>query len=233
MGLLGSRYFITHSPVDKKQIEAMINIDMIGRLKDNYKILLGGTGTAKEFKSILDKFEKQSKIKFSRSPEGYGASDHASFYVEDIPVLFFCTGAHEDYHTPFDKIAKIKPEREKKLVDLIYKIIFNIDTRTKDLTFQESGPKYRKRTGKYKVKMGIIPDFTSSDKYGLGVQGVHRGGPASIGGMKKGDRIIAINGESVKDIYEYMKRLMKLKVGQTITVDVLRNGKKVVLMIQL
>jgi C-terminal processing protease CtpA/Prc len=197
--------------------------------------MLAGTGTATEMEGFLANFEENSNLSFGHSPEGYGASDHASFYASGVPVMFFSTGAHEDYHTPFDDADKINYEGEKQILDYAYGIIVDLVNRDDNLTFQEAGP--RKKTTGYgrglKVKLGIMPDFTSSENNGLGVGGVTNGGPASKAGMQKGDRIIAIDGLEIANIYDYMNRLKKLKPGQTISVDVIRNNEKKVLVVVL
>ncbi len=234
MGLLGSKYFVNNPLIDLKNIIAMINIDMIGRLNESNKILIGGTGTSKEAESILNNSVEELDINLSFSPEGYGPSDHASFYSENIPVFFVSTGAHEDYHTPFDDIDKINFEGQKVISDYLVNVIDDLSNYDSALTFQEAGPKKNANfRGRLKVTLGIMPDFTSTDLKGLGVGGVRPDGPAKKGGMEKGDLIIAVDGKSVENIYDYMNRLKKLKPGQIITVDIIRNDEKKVLLIQL
>jgi aminopeptidase YwaD len=235
MGLLGSKYFIDNSVVDLSKVMAMVNLDMIGRLKpDTRAVLISGTGTSIEAEAILDELQKGTDLDLNYSPEGYGASDHSSFYGKDIPVFFISTGAHGDYHTPEDDIEFIDFDgalASAIFVDsLMYKLI-NFDS---TLTFQMAGPKSKPRHGRgFKVTLGIMPDFTSTDNTGLGVDFVRPDGPAAAGGMKKGDRIIAIEGKEVTNIYDYMNRLKKLKEGQLATVDIIRDGKTEVLLIQL
>ncbi len=235
IGLIGSKYFTENPVVNIKDIKTMINIDMVGRLKPSKELSVGGVGTSIEGEKLLNKFISRYDLKLGISYEGFGPSDHASFYIKDIPVLFFTTGAHEDYHTPLDVVEKINFKGLKTLDDYIYDLTVNLAARDKDLTFQDAGPKGRstKSSRGMKVKLGIMPNFTKSDNKGLGVDAVTPNGPAFKGGMKKGDIITAIEGAEIHNIYEYMNRLGKLKPGQTITVDVLRSGKKVVLLIQL
>jgi predicted metalloprotease with PDZ domain len=172
----------------------------------------------------------------SHSPEGYGPSDHASFYADNIPVFFFTTGAHEDYHTPDDDWWKINFEGEKNVLEIGKQLILTLANRDENLTFQEAGPKQQeggRASYRFKVTLGIMPDFTSTVQGGLGVGGVKKDGPAYKGGMLKGDVITAVDGKQVNDIYDYMNRLKKLQPGQIISVDVLRQDKKIVLIIQL
>ncbi len=236
MGLLGSKYFIEHLPVPADQIKAMINMDMIGRLKrDNMRISIGGTGTAQESKEILEQLLKNSELSAGMSPEGFGPSDHAAFYGENIPVFFISTGAHSDYHTPMDDVEFIDADGAELVSNFVYQLLDTLSDKSTRLTFQEAGPsKNKARHGySFKVTFGIMPDFTAEAGEGMSVGGVRPGGPAHSAGMLKGDRIVAIDGKKVADIYEYMARLKKLKAGQIVTVDVLRNGKKEVLIIQL
>lgn len=236
MGLLGSQFFANEPLIDLKKVNVMLNFDMIGRLDPIEKgLVLGGTGTSVEFETILKNQEESSQISFTHSPEGYGSSDHSSFYASGIPVLFFFTGAHADYHTPLDDADLINYEGEKEILDFAYPLIMTFINSDERLTFQEAGQKPQKRAygDGLKVKFGIMPDFTSSENDGLGVGGVTKGGPAHKGGMLKGDKIIAINGMTVSNIYDYMARLKKLQAGQTILVDVIRDGNKKVLVIVL
>jgi len=237
MGLLGSKYFVDHPVVDLKKIKAMFNFDMVGRYdKEKKSISVSGTGTSLEGDSILRMFEKQLPFNVTHSPEGFGPSDHASFYASNIPVFFYTTGTHMDYHTPFDDADKLDYDAEKIIGDYAFNTILNIDNMSHDLTFREAGKKesYTRGDGRrLKVTLGIMPDFAGTETKGLRVDGVTKGGPADHGGMKKGDIITSLNGMKVGNIYEYMSRLGKLKPGQTISVEVLRDGKTEVLIVQL
>lgn len=234
MGLLGSRHFVKNLPVSKEKVVAMLNLDMIGRLNEKNAVAVGGTGTAKEIDSLLTNIAKKGNLQLSFSPEGFGASDHASFYAENIPVMFFSTGAHSDYHTPLDSPDKINYEGMIQVLELVGDVAIAIANSDEKLNFTEAGPKER-ATGRrgFKVTLGIMPDFTSNSTDGLGVGGVTKGGPADRGGMLKGDKITGINGMPVGTIYDYMNRLKQLKPGQRVNVDVERNNEKVILIVDL
>jgi aminopeptidase YwaD len=235
MGLLGSTYFTKHSLVDVKSVKSMFNFDMIGRLdKESNKMLINGTGTSAEAESILNKHKEAYDLVLAFSPEGYGPSDHAAFYSENIPVFFFTTGAHGDYHTPADDTELLNIEGEKVITDFATEVIIDVANRSEELSFQIAGPKKQARYGRaLKVTLGIMPDFTSTEENGLGVGAVTPDRPAHKAGMLKNDRIVAIDGKAVKNIYDYMNRLKKLKSGQVISVDVVRGEKEIVLVVQL
>jgi hypothetical protein len=235
LGILGSKYFTGHPLINLKDVIAMLNFDMIGRLKDDSPaIMIGGTGTSLESEGLLRSLDT-GNVRMSFSPEGFGPSDHASFYAENIPVFFFSTGAHEDYHTPDDDWDRINYKGEKEVLDICEQLVVKLADSDSMLSFREAGPKQQEgRAGyRFKVTLGIMPDFTSTVQSGLGVGGVKKDGPAYKGGMLKGDVITAIDGMQINDIYDYMNRLKKLQPGQRISVDVLRNDKKEVLIIQL
>jgi len=169
------------------------------------------------------------------TPEGSGPSDHSAFYAKNIPVLFITTGAHVDYHTPSDTWDKINYAGMKDVAGYVYKITERLASDNEKLAFTEAGPpeSQSRRPGRRGVSLGIMPDVTGSVKNGLRAELVTPGKPADLGGMKKGDIIISINGKPVKDIEEYMFRLSQLKKGDAVTVEVLRNDKKTELLIQL
>ncbi len=233
MGLLGSKEFVNKPPVDLKKVNAMINMDMIGRLNpESNTISIGGTGTSAESDSILKIIETNRPFKISRSTDGFGPSDHASFYGENIPVFYFSTGAHDEYHTPADDADKINYSGEVALLNMVYDLA-NMISAGEKLNFRESGSKQAARYGRnMKVTLGIVPDMVSNDNNGLRVDGVRKGGPAEVAGIVKGDRIVSIDGQPVTNIYDYMARLGKLKAGQVASVEIVRDGKKQILIVQ-
>ena len=233
MGLLGSKYFVDNSPIPVQSIKAMINLDMIGRLKEEAVLTIGGTGTALEFSRILDLLEHDRLFTINRQPDGYGPSDHASFYAASIPVLFITSGPHEDYHTPYDTWDKLNLQGLLATQEFLLDIAMHLANRDDALTFTESGSMARRGHGRgYKITLGIIPDVASS-RNGLGVDGVRKNGPADRAGLLRGDVITAMNGLPVSNIYEYMARLNSLVAGETVIVEVIRNGSKEVLLVQL
>lgn len=234
IGLIGSKFFTSNPTVDLKDIKAMINIDMVGRLKKSNELFVGGVGTSIEGEELLNSLLGESDLKLGVSYNGFGPSDHASFYIEGIPVFFFSTGAHDEYHTPFDVVEKINFDGLKLLDDYIYNLSVEVINRDVNLVYKEAGPKGRAKSSRgSKVKLGIMPNFGKSDNKGLKVDAVTPEGAAYNGGMLKGDIIVAVEGGEIHNIYEYMARMGKLKPGQTITVDIVREGVSQVLLIQL
>lgn len=236
MGLIGSKYFVNNSPVDIRSIKAMFNFDMVGRFdKEKNSISVSGTGTSAEADSILRIHAQGLPFTVVHSPDGYGPSDHAAFYASGIPVFYFNTGVHTDYHTPFDDWDKLDYPSQKLVGDFALRVIRDVDTMKQPLTFKESGKRDQAGRGgrRLKVTLGIMPDFAGTEKKGLRIDGVTKEGPADKGGMKKGDIITAMNGMQVGNIYDYMARLSKLKHGQTVSVEIIREGKTEILLIQL
>jgi aminopeptidase YwaD len=232
MGLIGSKTFTGTPPFDLKKTVAMLNFDMVGRLDTSNDLSIGGTKTALESEELLNRNNHQFKLAFSG--EGVGPSDHASFYLQNIPVFFISTGAHTDYHTPGDIAEKINFTGIRDITNYTFPLIREIANRDQPLTFQEAGSKIqRSRGGRYKVTLGIMPDYAGMEKRGMRIDAVTKGKPAEKAGMLKGDIITAIDGKTVGNIYDYMNRLQTLKEGQMISIDVLRNGNPLVLIVQL
>jgi Zn-dependent M28 family amino/carboxypeptidase len=235
MGLLGSKKFVENPGIDLNKVNAMVNMDMVGRLNENSLVQIGGVGTAEPFKKMLTAANDTTILRLSLSDEGYGPSDHASFYGKNVPVLFISSGAHLDYHTPADTYSKINYEGMVKIANLSYPVISDLANMDSKLIFKEAGPKEvaGRGTRRKGVTLGIMPDFAGNVKNGLRADVITPGRPAAIGGMKKGDIITSINGKPVNNIQDYMFRMGQLKHGETISVEVLREGKKEVLLIQL
>ena len=235
MGLLGSKAVVNDSLLDWSSVSAMINIDMIGRMKSDKTLQIGGVGTSVQSDSLINVLPSTDSLLLVKSTEGYGPSDHASFYGKDVPVFFFSTGAHLDYHTPFDRFDSINFEGAKSALNYINILAQSLANCHEKLSFREAGPKTAPKSGRRGdgVTLGIMPDFAGVNKNGLRADFVIKGRPAYLGGMKDGDIIVKINSMKISNIDDYMFSLGKLKPGQTIHVEVLRNNISTVLLIQL
>jgi hypothetical protein len=221
-GLLGSKYYTNHPTLPLDQTDCMINMDMIGRLNDStHKVIIYGTGTSNVWEPLLKNTKSELSLKFDSA--GIGPSDQTSFYLKDIPVLFFFTGQHSDYHKPTDVAEKINYPGEKSVIDLVAQVVDSIQNYPK-LNFQKTATKESK-SNSFKVTLGIMPDY-SYDKPGLRIDGVTDNKPAQKGGIKADDVIIQLGDYPVKDIYGYMDALNKFKKGDETKVIVTRGGEK-------
>lgn len=234
-GLLGSKQFTDKPVIDLKKADAMINLDMVGRLRETKSVQVGGVGTAPGIKERALAVLDTNQLKLTFSEEGSGPSDHSSFYAKNIPVIYFSTGTHDEYHTPKDTWEKINYNGMVSISDLIFKMASGIANEPAKLQFKEAGPQAEtNRPARRKgITLGIMPDVTGSISNGLKVEAVTPGKPAAAGGIKKGDIIISVDDKPVNNIGDYMFRMSQLKAGQRINVEVMRNNQKEVLIIQL
>lgn len=229
LGTLGSQHYVNHPYFPLEKTIAMINMDEVGRLNEN-SLTVYGTGTSPEWIPILKKYNTQSSsdtfaLKFV--PDGFGPSDHAAFYAKDLPVLFFFTGTHNDYHKPSDDWDKINYEGEERIVRYIYNVANEIQSSTPkpQFTRAQSTPSMGGGdSGGFTVTLGVIPEY-GENVQGMKIGGTRPGGPADKAGLKAGDIIIGMAGKKILNIYDYMGILGELKPGQVVDVEVLRNGK--------
>lgn len=225
LGLFGSKYFTEHPTLDLAKVNYMINLDMIGRLDPATKSLsVSGTGTSNVWETELKNLSSES-LKIKTDSAGIGPSDHTSFYLKNIPVLHFFTGSHSDYHKPSDDWQKINYSGEKQVLELIIQLIEKLDN-TPKLAFLATKNKSMSSARSFKVTMGVMPSYTSSEQ-GLKVDGVTDGKPAQKAGILTGDLIIQIGELQIKDIQAYMDALGKFQKGETVPVKVKRNNEVV------
>ncbi len=228
-GLIGSRHYTRIEPLfPLKDTVAMFNLDMVGRLKDpveegaKSKLLVLGIDSGKGFGDLVKKFNPGFDV--VKDTSVFGASDHYSFYVQKVPVLFFFTGTHPDYHRPTDTPDKINLPGMKRVADYAERIIDHWSTDPKRPEFAaitSTGAK----GGMKGPRMGILPDYTFGGK-GVSIDGVSPGGPAEAAGIKKGDIIIAIADKTIGNVEGYMTALGQQKSGVAVDVKILRDGKE-------
>jgi Zn-dependent M28 family amino/carboxypeptidase len=223
LGLYGSKYFTDHSTIDLKQVNYMINMDMVGRLPDSSKtITLGGYGTSPAWSSVID-IKSTQPLGIRIDSSGTGPSDHSSFYRKDIPVLFYFTGLHTDYHKPSDDADKINYSGMVTILRHIEKTIDGLNDQPK-LAFLKTREAQTTTTARFSVTMGIMPDYTFSGK-GVRADGVSEGKPAQKAGLKAGDIVLQIGDYSISSMENYMQTLGKFKKGETVKVLYLRGDK--------
>lgn len=228
LGLLGSKAFVKETGLDSTRVAYMINIDMVGRLNDStHALTIGGIGTSPAWAQFLAKPNKEFKIVVDSS--GIGPSDHTSFYNAGIPVLFFFTGLHSDYHKPSDDADKINYPGEVAVINYMDEIVAQLETEPKPGYTVTKAPAIGKT--KFKVTLGIMPDYTFNDG-GVRVDGVTEGKPAIRAGVKIGDIIVQLGDYKVQGMQTYMEALGKFASGDKTTVTVMREGKTVVLPIE-
>jgi hypothetical protein len=235
MGLVGSKYLSENSPFDLSDIQVMINLDMVGRLNEERQLQIGGVGTSPGFESLLDSLNKEYGFSLKFSNEGYGPSDHAAFYAKDVPVLFITTGAHSEYHTPSDNLESINMEGATEVISYVADIAEALANNKERIAFVEAGPKVRgsSRGRRGGITLGLMPDMNYDGSEGMPVMFVTQGKPAAVGGIQKGDVIIAIEGKSVGNVYDYMSRLGQLKEGMDIVVTVNRGDDKMEILVRI
>jgi len=228
LGLLGSTAWVKDptKPLDKAV--AMINMDMIGRIKDD-KVYIGGAGTGSTFQKVLEEAEKDSHLKFEVSQGGYASSDHTSFVAKKIPVLFFFSGLHSDYHKPSDTWEKINGEAAARLLNVVAQAAMDIANEPEKPTFVavvEANAHSGAAGGGYGPYFGSIPDFGQTEN-GVRFSGVKPGSPAAKAGLKGGDVLIQFGDKPIKNLYDFTDALRRSKVGDVVPVTVLRDGKEV------
>ncbi len=223
LGLFGSKYYTEHPTVDFTKTNYMINMDMVGRLNDStHGFTIGGYGTSPVWGKELSSTDQYFKINFDSS--GTGPSDHTSFYRKDIPVLFFFTGAHSDYHKPSDDADKINYKGELMLLKYIYTVIEKTNDKGK-IAFTKTREAQQMGKRSFSVSMGIMPDYTFSGN-GVRADGISEGKPAEKAGLKTGDVIIQIGEYKIPDVQGYMQTLGKFKKGDATKVTVKRGAEE-------
>jgi Zn-dependent M28 family amino/carboxypeptidase len=264
-GLIGSSYYVNHPIVPLANTVAMINMDMIGRMKEK-NLIVGGVGTAQEWRSMIDAdnstqsmtvslnttraeasaaktfpivvgsngqpvvtMDPTKQFSLTLNEDGYGPSDHSSFYAKQVPVLFFWTGTHDDYHKPSDTADKINYDGEARIISFVARVVQDIDKSDKRPTYAVAKSESQGRST-FRVYLGTIPNYADSND-GLKLDGVRDDSPAAKAGLKAGDKIVKMAGHDVKNVYDYTYALGEMKAGQEYEVEIVRGSERLTLKI--
>ncbi len=222
LGLNGSKYYTENPTIDLKNVNFMINMDMVGRLNDSTKALtVGGYGTSPVWGRLINPADKNQFV-IKTDSSGTGPSDHTSFYRKDIPVLFFFTGLHTDYHRPSDDAIKINYVGEMRIIQYIQEIINGVNAEKTKLAFTKTRETQTTTSARFSVSLGVMPDYTFTGA-GMRIDGVSEGKAAQKAGLKAGDIITAIGPHGVSSVEGYMQALGKFKKGDKTTVKYKRG----------
>ena len=234
LGLLGSAAWVKDPTHPLTKAVAMLNMDMIGRIKDD-KVYVGGVGTGSTFKAVLEQAQKETPFKIEYSAGGYSSSDHTSFVTKKIPVLFFFSGLHSDYHKPSDTWDKINAPSAARLLDLVGNVAVQLAKAQDAPAFQvvaEDKPAAGGGGGGYGPYFGSIPDFGQTEN-GVKFSDVKPNSPAAKAGLKAGDILVQFGDKPIKNLYDFTDALRRSKVGDVVEVKVLRDGQPITASVKL
>lgn len=229
LGLLGSDYYVKHPLLPLDRTAAMINMDMIGRLHDSV-LVVEGMGTSSDWEELVKK-ENVDSLSLRLKPDGYGPSDQSSFYGKDIPVLFFFTNLHDDYHRPSDTWDKINYTGEGKVAQMVSRIAMDIANDDKRPVFTRAAAPSMGSGGDrqgVRVSLGVVPDY-AEEVSGMKISGTRPGSAAEKAGLKGGDIIVSFGGKAIKNIYDFTYMLGNYKPGDEVKIIVKRGAEEVTL----
>jgi Zn-dependent M28 family amino/carboxypeptidase len=234
LGLLGSAEWVKEPTLPIDKAVAMLNMDMIGRIHDG-KVYVGGVGTGSTFSELLQQASANSAFKMEYSQGGYSASDHTSFVAKQIPVLFFFSGLHSDYHKPSDTWEKIDADAAARLLDVISKVAVQLasaEDRPQFKVVVEDKTATGGGGGGYGPYFGSIPDFGQVEN-GVRFSDVRPNSPAAKAGLKGGDILVQFGEKAIKNLYDFTDALRRSKVGDVVHVTVIRDGKPITVPVKL
>ncbi len=225
MGLLGSSYYVKNPKIHLEKIVAMLNMDMIGRLRNNTLTIIG-IGSSPQWQPLLDSANSRVGLTLKTRDSGFAPSDQTFFYAKNIPVLQFFTGVHTDHHTPSDDWQKINSAGEKKALILISQLIWKLNQVPQRIAFSKAKNEEVGEFSRVTVYLGTIPDY-SEEVDGVKLMDVRKGSPAEKAGLKSGDIIVGLAGETVTNIYDYVYALRQVEPGVPAEIMVIRNKKQI------
>jgi aminopeptidase YwaD len=237
LGLLGSGAYTKNPVIPLASTVAMLNMDMIGRLR-NGSLFVGGVGTSPAWKPLIEKLNgpspatphgpetgSGSRFQLSYGEDGFGPSDHQSFYVHDVPVLFFFTGTHDDYHKPSDTADKINAEGLKQVAELVREIAVSVANEPQRIAFSKVKVDQRPTGRGFRVYLGTVPNY-SDQSDGMKLDGVRPGSPAERAGLRAGDIVVRLGKTPVKNVYDYTYALGEMRAGEEVEALIRRDGKE-------
>jgi Tol biopolymer transport system component len=229
VGLGGSSWFVDHPPMPLDRVVAMVNLDMVGQLRDDQLVALGAD-SAPQWRSVIEPSATAAHLNVISRGDGYGPSDQTSFYAKRIPVLHLFTGAHERYHTPDDRAETLNYSGASRVVDFTAGIVERLARGDVTPTYARlaAAPALEGDSRGYGAYLGTIPDYRAMDSQSGGVllADVRAGGPADQAGIRGGDRIVEMAGTRIENLYDMTFALQDHRPGQTIDVVVIRNGQR-------
>ncbi len=229
LGVLGSTAFTRHPPGNLKlsDLEAMLNMDMVGRLRGNALSVLGAD-SAEEWRDLVNPACQKAGLACTPSGDGYGPSDQYPFYAAGVPVLHFFTGAHEDYHKVSDDADKINADGGARIASLVADLAEELSGRSTRLTYKNMPAPMPKGDARSSgASLGTVPDYAGDGRPGVLLSGVRAGSPAEAAGIQRGDLLVELAGAPIRDIHDFMYVLRRSKPGEKATVVVVRDGQRV------
>ena len=232
LGLVGSKFFLQEYKLPYEMYNYMVNMDMVGHLDSTQKtLIINGVGTSPTWNTVIDKMKYSDKkiANIKTTESGIGASDHTSFYLQNIPAIHFFTGQHQYYHKPTDDIEIVNINGEAFVISYISKMLCEMEKQGK-IAFTKTKDESQGRMS-FKVTLGVMPDYVY-DGEGMRIDGVKEGKPGAEAGIVKGDIVLSMNGKPISNMQDYMKALGELKEGDKIPVAIKRDGKVLELQVQ-
>ncbi len=234
IGVRGSQWFVEHPPVPTQRFAAMVNMDMVGRLREG-TLHVSGVGTAEEFGTLSREAAEGLGLRVVQGRDGYGPSDHAPFYAQQVPVLFLFTGPHEQYHTPEDDAALLNTAGLVTVVGYAERLLRYLAAAPSRPTYTQADARVvvcagdsggRGQSG-YGPGLGTVPSFGDTGGGGVKLQGVRAGSPAEAAGLQGGDIIIEFDSKTIKDLYDLTYALRERKPGDVVKIVVMRGEARV------
>lgn len=225
LGLLGSAHYVKKPVIPLERTVAMLNMDMIGRARGRVLTVIGA-GTSPAWQGVLEQVNRDFQFNLRQNASGFGASDQSSFYAKEIPVLFFFTGVHADYHRPTDTWEKINIHTHARIVQFVAATIERIAGLPQRPQFvRADGPGPQMAASGFSVYLGTVPDY-ADEREGVTLSAVREGSPAEKAGLRAGDVIIQFGTRAIKNVYDFTYALRDAKAGEAVEVIVLRGGER-------